>query len=150
VQTYETFIATANQALRHHQLSPAGRQALAILDGAGAPLSPTEIAERLLVTTASVTSLLDTLERRGLVTRSPDPDDRRKVLVALTSDGRQAVDAFLPQMMALQTAMLAGLSESRRRQLLESLAAIRVAIAALDPAEIVAAAPSRHSSARRR
>jgi DNA-binding MarR family transcriptional regulator len=150
VQTYETFIATANQALRQHQLSPAGRQALAILDGAGAPLSPTVIAERLLVTTASVTSLLDTLQRRNLVTRSPDPDDRRKVLVALTSDGRRAVDAFLPQMVALQTAIVAGLSEARRRQLLESLAAIRDAVAARDPAEIVAAAPPRRRTERRR
>lgn len=150
VQTYETFIATAHQALRQHQLSPAGRQALAILDGAGTPLSPTAIAERLLVTTASVTSLLDTLERRGLVTRSPDPDDRRKVLVALTGDGRRAVDDFLPQMVALQTAMVAGLSEARRRQLLQSLATIRDAIAALDPAEIVAAAPPRRRTARRR
>lgn len=150
MQTYETFIATANQALRKHQLSPAGRQALAILDGAGAPLSPTVIAERLLVTTASVTSLLDTLERRGLVTRSPDPDDRRKVLVALTSHGRRAVDELLPQMVALQTAMVAGLSEARRRQLLESLAAIRDAVAALDPVQIVAAAPPRRGTARRR
>jgi DNA-binding MarR family transcriptional regulator len=150
VQTYETFIATANQALRKHQLSPAGRQALAILDGAGAPLSPTVIAERLLVTTASVTSLLDTLERRGLVTRSPDPKDRRKVLVALTSHGRRAVDELLPQMVALQTAMVAGLSEARRRQLLESLAAIRDAVAALDPVQIVAAAPPRRGTARRR
>ena len=150
MQTYETFIATTNQALRKHRLSPAGRQALAILDGAGAPLSPTVIAERLLVTTASVTSLLDTLERRGLVTRAPDPDDRRKVLVTLTSQGRRAVDEFLPQVVALQTAMVAGLSEARRRQLLESLAAIRDAVAALDPAEIVAAAPTRRGTGRRR
>jgi DNA-binding MarR family transcriptional regulator len=150
VQTYETFIATANQALRHHRLSPAGRQALAILDGAGDPLSPTVIAERLLVTTASVTSLLDTLERRSLVTRSPDPDDRRRVLVALTSDGKRAVDEFLPQMVALQTAMVAGLSEPRRRQLLESLSAIRDAITALDPAEVIADAPKRRNTAKRR
>ena len=150
MQTYEAFIATANQALRQHRLSPAGRQALAILDGAGAPLSPTVIAERLLVTTASVTSLLDTLERRSLVTRSPDPDDRRKVLVALTSDGRRAVDEFLPQMVALQTAMVAGLSEAHRQQLLQSLAAIRSAVVALDLADIVAAAPPRRHTARRR
>jgi DNA-binding MarR family transcriptional regulator len=150
VQTYETFIATANQALRQHQLSPAGRQALAILDGAGTPLSPTVIAERLLVTTASVTSLLDTLERRSLVTRSPDPADRRRVLVALTSDGKRAVDAFLPQMVALQTAMVSGLSEARRRQLLESLAVIRETVAALDSAQIVAAAPPRRGTTRRR
>jgi DNA-binding MarR family transcriptional regulator len=148
VQTYEACLGFANQALRQHRLSPAGRQALAILDGADRPLSPTLIAERLLVTTASVTSLLDTLERRGLVTRSPDRDDRRKVLVALTSDGRRAVDEFLPQMVALQTSMVAGLTENRRHELLDSLAAIREAIGALDPTEVVTAAPPRRAPRR--
>jgi hypothetical protein len=53
-------------------------------------------------------------------------------------------------MVALQTAMVAGLSEARRRQLLESLAAIRDAVAALDPVEIVAATPPRRRTASRR
>jgi DNA-binding MarR family transcriptional regulator len=39
------------------------------------------MAERLIVTTASVTSLLDTLERRGLLERRPDPTDRRRPLI---------------------------------------------------------------------
>jgi hypothetical protein len=49
-------------------------------------------------------------------------------------------------MVALQTAMLAGLSETRRRQLLESLAEIRDAVAALDPADVVATAPPRRGA----
>jgi hypothetical protein len=65
VQVGESFLASVEKALRHHHLSRAGREALAVLEGAGQPLSPTTIAERLIVTTASVTSLLDTLERRG-------------------------------------------------------------------------------------
>ena len=143
VETYEAWSGLSHQALREHQLSPAGRQALAILEGAHHPLSPTTIAERLLVTTASVTSLLDTLERRGLVIRSPDPDDGRKVLVTLTSDGRGKVDAFLPEIVALQTAMLTSLSEAERHQLLGSLATIRDAIETLDPQAVAAAAPPR-------
>lgn len=143
VKTYEAWSGFSHQALREHRLSPAGRQALAILEGAHQPLSPTTIAERLLVTTASVTSLLDTLERRGFITRSPDPDDGRKVLVTLTGDGRRMVDAFLPQIVALQTAMLTGLSEAQRDQLISSLATIRDAIDALNPQTIAAAAPPR-------
>ena len=84
VRAGEAFVALANRALSGYQLSPAARQALAVLDGAGEPLSPTGIARRLIVTTASVTSLLDTLERRGLVERRPDPADRRRLLVAIT------------------------------------------------------------------
>src|SRR6516164_7590206 len=46
VRAGEAFVALANQSLNGYQLSPAARQALAILDGAGEPLSPTEIARR--------------------------------------------------------------------------------------------------------
>jgi DNA-binding MarR family transcriptional regulator len=145
VRAYEAWNDLAGRALREHQLSPAGREALAVLEGAGGQLSPTTIAERLLVTTASVTSLLDTLERRALVTRSPDPDDRRKVLVTLTEDGRRVVDRFLPQVVALQTGLLSGLSEARRTELLESLRAIRTAAEDLDADAVVAAAHPRRT-----
>ena len=143
VRTYESWNRVANKALQQHQLSPAGRQALAVLEGADRPLSPTTIAERLLVTTASMTSLLDTLERRGLVTRTPDPDDRRKILVTLTGNGKRVVDQFLPQVVALQTSLMADLTEPQRQQLLESLATICKTIDTLDTDEVIAAAPPR-------
>ena len=143
VRTYEAWNRVANQALRPHRLSPAGRQALAVLEGADRPLSPTTIAERLLVTTASMTSLLDTLERRGFISRSPDPADRRKVLVTLTENGRHVVDQFLPQVVAVQTALMADLTETQRHQLLESLATIREAIDTLDADAVIAASPPR-------
>jgi DNA-binding MarR family transcriptional regulator len=143
VRTYEASITVVNRALRHHGLSAAGRQALAVLEGAGQPLSPTVIAERLLVTTASMTSLLDTLERRGLVARADDPDDRRRLLVSLTEQGRRTVDAFLPEVVALQTAVMAGVSEADRQHLLRTLAAMREAAAAVDADAVVAAAPAR-------
>ena len=114
VRTYDASIALINNALRGHGLSAAGRQALAVLDGAGGPLSPTAIAGRLLITTASMTSLLDTLERRGLVSRLPDPDDRRRLLVSLTDEGQRVVDEFLPEVVALQTAVRAGIGEAEQ------------------------------------
>ena len=136
-------MAMTNQALRHHRLSAAGRQALAILEGAGEPLSPTTIAERLIVTTATVTSLLDTLEKRGLLVRQADTTDRRKLLISITDEGRTIVDAFLPEIIALQTAVMAELSEPQRRQLLRSLAVVREGIATIEAEAIVAAAPKR-------
>jgi DNA-binding MarR family transcriptional regulator len=143
VRTGERLLACIDQSLRHHRLSRAGRGALAVLEGAGQPLSPTEIAERLIVTTASVTSLLDTLERRGLVERRPDPTDRRKLLIVITPDGKAVVDQFLPEVVALQTAALATLTEAERRQLIELLATLGANLATLDPDEVVRAAPPR-------
>lgn len=142
-RTGERLLAGIDRALRHHQLSRGAREALAVLEGAGHPLSPTIIAERLIVTTASVTSLLDTLERRGLVERKPDPTDRRKLLVEITPDGAALVDRFLPEVVALQTAALAGLTEPQRRQLVKLLATVDAGLAALDPEEVVRTAAPR-------
>ena len=130
VRAGEAFVALANRALSGYQLSPAARQALAVLDGAGEPLSPTEIARRLIVTTASVTSLLDTLERRGLVERRPDPADRRRLLVAITPPAQAMVRQYVPEVVALQDAVMSGIGEEDRQQLIAVLTRIREAIAA--------------------
>jgi MarR family transcriptional regulator, organic hydroperoxide resistance regulator len=42
----------------------------------------------------TLTSVLDRLERRGHITRSPRPGDRRAVLIQLTGSGRQAATAI--------------------------------------------------------
>jgi DNA-binding MarR family transcriptional regulator len=67
---------------------------LSALRIAGPPyrLSPTRLGRGLLLSSAGVTSRVDRLERRGLVARLPDPDDRRGVIVELTDRGRELVD----------------------------------------------------------
>lgn len=97
VRTGDLLIGLHNaQVWQDHRLSATGKQALAVLDGAGEPLEPGVIAQRLLITSGSVTSLLDTLEKAGYVTRLPHPEDRRKVLVDITDAGTTIVDTMLP------------------------------------------------------
>jgi DNA-binding MarR family transcriptional regulator len=69
--------------------------ALSALRIAGPPhrLSPTRLGKGLMLSSAGVTSRIDRLERRGLVRRLPDPDDRRGVIVELTDKGLEVVDA---------------------------------------------------------
>ena len=68
---------------------------LSALRVAGPPhrLSPTRLAQGLMLSSAGVTSRLDRLERRGFVERLPDPEDRRGVIVELTDAGLETVDA---------------------------------------------------------
>ena len=68
--------------------------ALSALRISGPPyqLSPTRLAKGLMLSSAGVTSRIDRLERRGLVRRLDDPDDRRGVIIELTDQGRQVVD----------------------------------------------------------
>ena len=52
----------------------------------------TRLADRLGIGRAAIGSVVDTLERRGLVGRHPDPDDRRVWRVGITDDGREMVE----------------------------------------------------------
>ena len=69
--------------------------ALSALRIAGPPhrLSPTRLAKGLMLSSAGITSRIDRLERRGYVRRLDDPNDRRGVLIELTDEGLEVVDA---------------------------------------------------------
>jgi DNA-binding MarR family transcriptional regulator len=124
-------------------LSASAFEALAVLEGAGEPLPSTVIAERLLVTTASMTSLLDTLERRGLVIRRPHPTDRRMVLVELAGDAQRIVDQMLPIVHATATEAFSVLTEAERRTLVEVLGQVRARLATVGGEQPQAPKPRR-------
>jgi DNA-binding MarR family transcriptional regulator len=114
-----------SQTFDDYQLSPSARQVLAVVEGAGQPLEPSVIAERLLVTTGSMTSLLDNLEKRGLIRRQPHPQDRRKLLIDITPAARAIVDQLLPSLHAREREVMAALSPNEQRSLLRSLAKVQ-------------------------
>jgi DNA-binding MarR family transcriptional regulator len=114
------------QTLDDYQLSPSARQILAVVEGAGEPLEPSVIAERLLITTGSVTSLLDNLEKRGLIRRMPHPKDRRKLLVDITPEAQSIVDELLPLLHAREREVIgAALSTNEQRTLLRLIAKLQ-------------------------
>lgn len=67
---------------------------LRVLQQKGPPyqLSPTRLSEVVVRSTGGMTQIVDRLERVGLVERSPDPSDRRKVIVGLTAAGLELVN----------------------------------------------------------
>ena len=116
--------------LDQYQLSPSARGVLAVVEGAGEALAPGVIAERLVVTTGSMTSLLDNLEKRGLIRRLPHPDDRRKLLIDITPDAQAIVDELLPAMHARERDVIgSALTGTEQRTLLRYLAKLEQAAA---------------------
>lgn len=71
-------------------LSPTASAVLYRLDSEG-PVRLTALATTVDVSQPSMTQLIQRLERRGLVERSPDPADRRAALVSITEGGRELV-----------------------------------------------------------
>src|SRR5688572_19876387 len=82
-------------AFTRHRIESWEFDVLAALRRAGAPyeLSPGRLLRETLVTSGTMTNRVDRLAARGLVERSPDPTDRRGVIVRLTPEGRATVDA---------------------------------------------------------
>ncbi len=107
---------------------------LAVIDGAGEPLTPSQIGERMLVSSATMTGVIDQLEYRGWVRRLPNPDDRRSVLVEITDAGKAVTDQMLPGIRKIERATLAALTPADLRTLLALLGKV------LDGAAVVAAA----------
>jgi DNA-binding MarR family transcriptional regulator len=115
-----------HQSREQYRLSPSARQVLAVVEGARQPLEPSVIAERVLITTGSMTSLLDTLERRGLVQRMPHPADRRKLLVDITPDAQAILDQLLPSLHARERDVICdALSTREQHDLLGLIAKIQ-------------------------
>jgi DNA-binding MarR family transcriptional regulator len=86
-------------------------------NGAGAALTPTALARVAMLSPAGMTNRLDRLEAAGLITRSPDPSDRRGSLVRLTRAGRTTADRALEDLVATETAFFESLSATDRRHL---------------------------------
>jgi len=61
--------------------------------GAGYSVHPSDLQDCTGTSAARVTVILDNLEKKGLIQRSADPTDKRKVLVCLTDDGRATAEA---------------------------------------------------------
>jgi DNA-binding MarR family transcriptional regulator len=126
-------------------VSASAFQALAVIEGAGEPLPSHVVAERLLVSTASMTSLLDTLERRGFAVRRPHPNDRRKVLVEITDAGRRVVDQMLPVVHAADTEAFSVLTEQQRQVMIDLLTSVRGKVSEMASSESVPTKPRRKS-----
>lgn len=96
---------------------------LSALRRSGKPyqLSPGQLVHETLVTSGTMTNRVDRLVTRGLVERSPDPEDRRGVQVRLTSAGRKAVDGALDALLTHEKGFLAGLSGSEASALTDAL-----------------------------
>lgn len=88
-------------------------------------LTPSEFAERAGVTRATITGLLDGLERENLVQRQPHPADRRMLTIHLTDKGRELISNLLPDHFCRTTNMMAHLTTAEKKTLIELLCKLR-------------------------
>jgi DNA-binding MarR family transcriptional regulator len=121
--------------------NPRGAKLLGAEDCVSGPRTPAELADAAGVTRATMTGLIDTLERDGYVKREPDPVDRRMMSVHLTAKAEKFLHDFLPGHFKVTSSLMATLTESERKTLVRLLTKIQQQAAALSAPESSQSSP---------
>ena len=109
---------TIGRMLAGHAISKGRFMVLVLLNrDPDRPVSPADLADGSNVTRATMTGLIDTLERDGFVRRENAPEDRRMMLVRITARGRKFVEGILPEFFRAIAAIMGRLSAGDRRTL---------------------------------
>ena len=103
----------------------------------GGPSSPTALAAFLSMTTASMTELVDRLERAGHVARRRHPTDRRKIVVELTPRARGTLERMFAHTGEATARAAAPLSSAERRAVLGFLRDVAAEYVRVDPAAML-------------
>lgn len=148
LHTSDEVFAVSDRSLANHNISHGRFGVLMLLwrsvqpgaakltggDGCSAgPRTPAELADAAGVTRATMTGLVDTLERDGLVKREPDPNDRRMMSVRLTARGERFMQDFLPGHFKAIASIMATLTETERKTLVRLLTKVQQQAAVLNP-----------------
>lgn len=110
-------------AFAEHSLEGWEFDVLSALRRAGAPyqLSPGRLVQETLVTSGTMTNRIDRLATKGWVSRLPSPTDRRGVIVELTREGQERVDAAMADLLARERDLLASMPADERAALTGAL-----------------------------
>lgn len=119
-RTMDAVSDRVKEDLRHHQLNSTEFGVLSVLYKRGdTPLQ--QIGDQILITSGSVTYVIDKLEKRGLIERIACPTDRRVTYASLTNDGKSLMDVVYPQHIEIFKDIYSPLNDQETEQLIELL-----------------------------
>jgi DNA-binding MarR family transcriptional regulator len=155
LHTSDEVFALSDRSLANHNIShgrfgvlmllwrssqPQAAKLMGADECAPGPRTPAELADAAGVTRATMTGLIDTLERDGYVKREPDPNDRRMMSVLLTPKGDQFLREFLPGHFKAIAAIMSTLTEAERKTLVRLLGKVQERAGELNPGRAAPAA----------
>lgn len=128
IRTADMLFDRIGRLLRPLNVSAAGGLVLGILRDRGT-MSPSELGERLIVTRATVTGVVDSLEHRGFVRRSANPADRRSLLIEITPPGLDVAQELRTLIHRHEKAWMGIFSDPELRSYIEVLHRIQDGVA---------------------
>jgi len=117
-----------DKQLKHLGIGQAGWMTIAMIAKSTEPMSQRALADLVGVEGPSMVSMLDRLEREGLVTRAPSPTDRRVKLVHLTEAGTALYKQVKEQANAVRGALLGDIDPEQLKAATELLELLRTRI----------------------
>ncbi|CAM5226031.1 MarR family winged helix-turn-helix transcriptional regulator [Alishewanella longhuensis] len=108
---------------RQYGLTDAGFDVLATLRRSGPPyqLTPNQLLAQTLITSGSLTSRLQSLEKLGFISRSCANTDKRSIDVTLTETGKTVIEQALVTHVTTQQQLLSGLSPAEQQHMVSLL-----------------------------
>jgi len=128
LRTADMLTRGAFGVLKAEDLSLTQYNVLRILRGSPQGLPCGELASRMITRDPDVTRLLDRMEKRRLISRSRDNQDRRMVLARITPEGLKLVDRLDEPVQKIHSKQLGRLGKEQLRALLQLLTAARAKV----------------------
>lgn len=124
-------VANIQKDIESHKINNENFMILELLYSKG-PHPVQKISEKFSIPSGSITYVVDKLEKKGLVERQPNPNDRRASNVVLTEEGRALFDEIFPKHVATISQNLSFISNDEKEQLIDLLKRIGMGAQSLE------------------
>lgn len=126
-ECYQAFELRSGRHVRKLGVTPAQFDIIATL-GRTEGFSFTDLAQKTLITKGTLSGVIDRMQARGLVSRTPIAGDGRKVLVSLTRDGERLFEKIFPEHIDYLQKRFAGFSSDDLDKFDQQLKRVRDAL----------------------
>ena len=123
--SFEVLARYLEVELKRHEASLIRFNIMSTLFKNGGEMTPSEIAESVFREKNSITAVINTLERQGVVRREPSPDDRRSVKVVITDKGWKEANRLSPIAQELSREALSCMDKEKIENLVDIMRTVR-------------------------
>jgi len=125
LMSFEVLARYLEVELKRHEASLIRFNIMSLLFISGGEMTPSEIAEGVFREKNSVTAVINTMERQGVVRREPSPDDRRSVKVVITDKGWKEANRLSPIAQELSREALSCMDKKQVADLVDNMRKLR-------------------------
>jgi DNA-binding MarR family transcriptional regulator len=125
LMSFEVLARYLEIELQRYQASLIRFNIMSALFTSGGEMTPSEIAERVFREKNSITAVINTMEKQGVVRREPSADDRRSVKVVITDKGWKEANRLSPIVQELSRDVLSCMDKKQVEELVACMRTVR-------------------------